>query len=270
MNINTSDLRLKKHTVSVNKAVLKKIQQSVNKKMTKLRAQGKLTKASLSIICLFAFGFMEAKAVTTFTESFDNNNANWGNTASEPATWVASGGADGGGYITTNRSFADIEAGSTISFRAHDEFFLPDKSGSSDGAFIGNWAADEVSTFNISVRHNSPAPVTFGARFSSPFNFPGGLAYVFKPVMPNTWTALEFGINPNNPGFVSFEGQTFDAVFSNIGHVQILTSVPDGFENNPAVFSFDVDSAGITVIPEPSSSLMLIAGSALLFLRRRR
>ena len=267
MNINTSDLRLKKHTVSVNKAVLKKIQQSVNKKMTKLRAQGKLTKASLSIICLFAFGFMEAKAVTTFTESFDNNNANWGNTASEPATWVANGGADGGGYITTNRSFAET---STTTFRAHNDFFFPDRAGSSDGAFIGNWSADQVSTFNISVRHNAPVPVTFGARFAGPFNFPGALGYVFKPVMPNTWTALEFGINPSNSGFVSFEGQTFDAEFSNIGHVQILTSVPDGFENNPAVFSFDVDSAGLTVIPEPSSSLMLIAGSALLFLRRRR
>ena len=271
MNINTSDLRLKKHTVSVNKAVLKKIQQSVNKKMTKLRAQGKLTKPSLSIICLFAFGFMEAKAVTTFTESFDNYNANWGNTASEPATWVANGGADGGGYITTNRSFADIEAGSTISFRAHDEFFLPDKAGSSDGAFIGNWAADEVSMFNVSVRHNAPAPVAFSARFASPFNFPGAIAVVFgAPVMPNTWTDIQFGIDPNNPAIVSYEGQSFDAVFSNIGHIQILTGVPDGFENNPALFTFDVDSAGINVIPEPSSSLMLIAGSALLFLRRRR
>ena len=86
--------------------------------------------------------------------------------------------------------------------------------------------------------------------------------------MPNTWTALEFGINPES--FVSFEGQTFDAVFSNIGKIQILARDPDGFDNNPAEFTFDVDSAGLTVIPEPSSSLLLIGGSALLFLRRRR
>ena len=181
------------------------------------------------------------------------------------------GGADGGGYISTTRSFADIEAGSTISFRAHDEFFLPDKAGSSDGAFIGNWAADQVSLLSDSVRHNSPAPVSFSARFASPFNFPGAIAVVFgPPVMPNTWTDIAFAIDPNNPAIVSYEGQNFDAVFSNIGHIQVLTGVPEGFENNPAPFTFDLDNPGITVIPEPSSSLMLIGGSALLFLRRRR
>ena len=96
MNLNTSDQRLKKKTVSVSNDVLKKLQRSVNKKINNLRAQGKLTKASLSIICLFALNLIEVKAVTTFTESFDNDNANWGNTASEPAIWVESGGADGG------------------------------------------------------------------------------------------------------------------------------------------------------------------------------
>ena len=266
MNLNTSDQRIKKHTVSISNDVLKKIQRSVNKKINNLRAQGKLTKAPLpTIICFFALSLFEVKAVTTFTESFDNDNANWGNTASEPATWVESGGADGGGYITTSRSFSEQ---STTTFRAHNDFFFPERAGSSDGAFIGNWTADQVATFNISVRHNAPVPVTFGARFAGPFNFPGALGYVFKPVMPNTWTALEFGINPDS--FVSFEGQTFDSVFSNVGKIQILASDPTGFDNNPAVFTFDVDSAGLTVIPEPSSSLLLIGGSALLFLRRRR
>ena len=272
MNLNTSDQRLKKHTVSISTDVLKKIQRSVNKKINNLRAQGKLTKASLpTIICLFALSLFEVQAVTTFTETFDNDNANWGDVNSNPIGWNASGGADGGGYISTTRSFADIEAGSTISFRAHDEFFLPDKAGSSDGAFIGNWAADQVSLFTASVRHNSPAPVSFSARFASPFNFPGAIAVVFgPPVMPNTWTDIAFAIDPNNPAIVSYEGQNFDAVFSNIGHIQVLTGVPEGFENNPAPFTFDLDNPGITVIPEPSSSLMLIGGSALLFLRRRR
>ena len=126
MNLNTSDQRLKKNTVSVSNDVLKKLQRSVNKKINNLRAQGKLTKASLSIICLFALNLIEVKAVTTFTETFDNDNANWGDVNSNPIGWNASGGADGGGYISTTRSFADIEAGSTISsvsythLRAHE------------------------------------------------------------------------------------------------------------------------------------------------------
>ena len=126
MNLNTSDQRLKKKTVSVSNDVLKKLQRSVNKKINNLRAQGKLTKASLpTIICLFALSLFEVQAVTTFTESFDNDNANWGNTASEPAIWVESGGADGGGYISTSRSFSEQ---STTTFRAHNDFsFLIDQ-----------------------------------------------------------------------------------------------------------------------------------------------
>ena len=46
MNLNTSDLRLKKKTVTVNTVLLKKLQQSLNKKMKTLRSKGKLTKAS--------------------------------------------------------------------------------------------------------------------------------------------------------------------------------------------------------------------------------
>ena len=42
MNLNTSDQRLKKHTVSISNDVLKKIQRSVNKKINNLRAQGKI------------------------------------------------------------------------------------------------------------------------------------------------------------------------------------------------------------------------------------
>ena len=127
MNLNTSDQRIKKHTVSISNDVLKKIQRSVNKKINNLRAQGKLNKASSLILCLFALSLFDANAVTTFTDSFDNDNSNWGNTASEPVTWVASGGADGGGYITTSRSFSEQ---STTTFRAHNDFFLPDRTAS--------------------------------------------------------------------------------------------------------------------------------------------
>ena len=111
MNLNTSDLRLKKQTAKVNTVLLKKLQQSLNKKMKTLRSERKLTKASFSILCLISLGLSESKAVTTFSEGFDNNNANWGNAASEPIGWKPSGGADGGGYITTNESFSDSGEG---------------------------------------------------------------------------------------------------------------------------------------------------------------
>ena len=42
-------------------------------------------------------------AVATFTESFNSDNALWDSaTRGVGATWVSSGGADGGGYITND------------------------------------------------------------------------------------------------------------------------------------------------------------------------
>ena len=73
MNINTSDLRLKKQTAKVNTVLLKKLQQSLNKNMKTLRSEGKLTKASFSILCLISLGRSESTAVTTVSEGFDNN-----------------------------------------------------------------------------------------------------------------------------------------------------------------------------------------------------
>lgn len=48
MNLDNSDLRIRKNTVSIKKVALRKIQHSLEKKMELLRAKGKLTKGSFS------------------------------------------------------------------------------------------------------------------------------------------------------------------------------------------------------------------------------
>jgi hypothetical protein len=48
MNLDNSDLRIRKHTVSIKKVALRKIQQSLEKKIEALRSKGKLTKGSFS------------------------------------------------------------------------------------------------------------------------------------------------------------------------------------------------------------------------------
>ena len=45
MNLDNSDLRIRKNTVSIKKVALRKIQNSLKKKMELLRAKGKLTLA---------------------------------------------------------------------------------------------------------------------------------------------------------------------------------------------------------------------------------
>ena len=208
----------------------------------------------------------QASAVTSFTETFDNDNSSWGDPTGSP------GGAEhnASGFVSTTGALADLGQG--VLFRGNGS------AGASGGAFSGNWIADGVGQFSVDVRHNSQVPLSFFARFASPFNFPGATAVRFQPVLANQWTTLTFNIADNPafgaPNFVTFEGSSFDAVFSNIGRVQVGVSIPDGFENNPAlangVFTFDMDNASVSVIPEPSGSLLAMAGGMLLMLRRRR
>ena len=111
-------------------------------------------------------------------------------------------------------------------------------------------------------------PLTFFARFADPNNFPGAIAVNFAPVFANTWTELSFSIDANNPQFVGFEGQTFESVFDNIGDIQIGVSVPDTFAGTTTPFTFDIDSATVTV-PEPSTSLLALLGLGFLARRKR-
>ncbi|MCP4952172.1 MAG: PEP-CTERM sorting domain-containing protein [Proteobacteria bacterium] len=270
MILNNSDLRLNRRHQGLKQDFLDQIQQNADRQISRLRALGKLKRhLATATAVTIATGILltgQASAVTSFTETFDADNADWGNQASAPVSH------DAAGFITTSGAFPDLGQG--VLFRGQDEFFLPDQNGSSGGAFNGNWIADGVSQLSVDVRHNAPVPLSFFTRFSTPFNFPGATAVRFVPVMPNQWTTLSFNIAPNPPfgapNFVTFEGSTFEDVFSNIGHVQIGASTPDGFDENPSVFTFDMDNASITVVPEPSGTLLAMAGGLLLMLRRRR
>ena len=90
----------------------------------------------------------------------------------------------------------------------------------------------------------------------------------FVPVFPNAWTTITIGIDPFNPQFISFEGQTFEAAFSNIGHLQVGVSVPEGFGGVDQSYTFDLDQ--VRVVPSGSAAgLFGIAGLAAARRRRR-
>jgi hypothetical protein len=206
-------------------------------------------------------------AAVPFTEDFAADASNWGdNSALNLLTHVASGGPDGGSYATTSQSLLDLADRSIVLFRAQDEF------NSSNHAFEGNWVAQNIGQFSAFVRHNAPLPLSFFTRFSAPNNFPGGTAVKFAPVLPNTWTELNFDINANNPEFVTYEGSNFNTVFSNVGHIQLGVSVPAALAANPTAFTFDIDKASIErAIPEPSTVIALImVGAACLASRACR
>lgn len=226
------------------------------------------TKAFAAFVtCALAASSVSAALTPPIVEDFEDGASGWTSNIFQGATAVASGGWDGGAYISTQYSPVGITPGSE-----EDTFAVTHRgeTGSSEGRFAGNWIADGVTEFSFWFRHNLPSPVNVFARFSPIQRFPGGVAVEFQPVFSNTWTEISFSIDPNSPNFVSFEGQpaavAFPSIFSNLSNIQIGFDVPAAFAGSPQNFTIDVDD--IRATPAPASAVALLG--ALGVARRRR
>ena len=82
------------------------------------------------------------------------------------------------------------------------------------------------------------------------------------------WTEVTFDVSPSSGQIVTFEGTSYNAVFSNIGHVQLGITIPAGFESNPISYTFDLDQVTIQT-PEPSALLLVGIALVPLFSSRR-
>jgi len=201
--------------------------------------------------------------IVPFTEEFTTDGANWRDNANAAVSWSGSGGPDDSAHVSAGFNFVASEANATpVILRGQNNF------GSSGNAFVGDWIADGVTSFAITVRHDANVPLNFFARFASPAAFPGAVAVNFTPVLPNTWTTLTFAIDGSNPQFINFEGSDFAGVFSNIGRVQVGVSVPASLAGVDAPFTFGLDRVG--VVPAPSTALLGLLGLGLAARGRRR
>ena len=209
-----------------------------------------------------------AGTVAPFTEDFEDGASNWLDAGFLPAGEVATGGVDNSAYITgqTGFEFAE-EDGFNVVFRGNTGFFPG--TDASDGAFNGDWISSGITNLSFSVRHDITGPVTFFARIAPNSNgapFPGAVAVAFQPVFAGQWTNISIDIDPNNPAFVSFEGSSFETVFSNVGFIQIGIATPNGLIGDPSLFAVDLDN--VSIIPAPAGLAILLPGLAAI--RRRR
>lgn len=209
-----------------------------------------------------------AAPIVPFTETFDTGANNWLSGDFLPPAAFATGGVGDSGYIQAQTGFQFSEAGAfNVTFRGNKGFFPG--TDASDGAFIGNWIDAGVTNLSFAVRHDIPVPVTFFVRvaadsFGAPF--PGAVGVAFQPVFTGQWTTLSFDISPDNPAFVSFEGSTFEAVFSNVGFIQIGVEAPEALLGDPSLYNIDLDN--VSIVPAPAALLALAPVFALG--RRRR
>jgi hypothetical protein len=193
-----------------------------------------------------------AGAVTVpFTEDFTSNASGWLNAVSAPLTWNATGGPDGGAYVST--TLGSLGGNGTIQFRANDS------ANASGDAFVGNWIASGVTTVSAQVIHDAPVPLTFFFRFAGA----GAMVGFAPPVAPNTWTTITVAISP---GSLTPAGGTFNGVFSNLLNLQVGVSAPAGQESVP--FTYGLDK--VAIVPEPATAGLVALGLVALGCARRR
>lgn len=200
-----------------------------------------------------------------FTETFDNSASNWVNS---PGTafldHVTDGGPNGAGdgYASGTFNFLNAAADDNVVIhRAQDEF------NASGNAFVGNYIESGIDFLTFDFRHNLPVPASVFTRITPPANFPGAIGVNFAPVLPNQWTTIAIPLTAGSPQFVSFEGATFESIFSNVGHIQFGVTVGDAFAGLDADFIFDIDN--VSIVPTPGT-FALLAATPLLAARRRR
>lgn len=202
-----------------------------------------------------------AGAVTIgFVEDFAVDASGWAGASLAPLTWVASGGPDGGSYVSFT-GLAINDPG-TIEFRTNGV-------AASGGNFAGSWLSPGVSVLSAQVLHDAPSPVNVFFRITTGSNSPAIIGIVPIPVLPNTWTQVSLVLYPSNPLIIP-EGppSLYNTVLSNVTNVQVGFAVPAALDGNTYTWGLDK----VQIVPEPATAGMLAGGLALLAAggRRRR
>ena len=217
------------------------------------------------IFGIFAYlgwvGSLYAVSVLPFTESFEVSGSGWVYGTSTLPAWAASGGVDGNGYISGSANVIGTGFG-TIVFRANDA------NNASGDAFVGNWLSAGVSTFSAYVRHHADVALNFYARFDAGAGRAGSSVNFL--VNPNTWTLLELPIANESTSFQSYGAAgmgltAFNTIFGGIQNVQIALSA----DTANAGKSVTVDLDGVSMVPEPAASALLVAAGAALLVSQR-
>lgn len=201
--------------------------------------------------------------IVGFQENFAADAANWRNSnGSATLAWSGTGGPSGGSYVTSTFNLGSTTTGGfpPIVIRAQQAY------GSSGGGYVGNWLAAGVTGVSFDFRHDLAEAVNVTGRFASAANFPGAAVVSFTPALPNTWTSIFIDLTASSPNFVSFEGSSYAAVFSNIANMQFGFTVPASMVGQNIDGHFDI--ANFSIVPAPAALAMLAL--AVPAARRRR
>lgn len=219
---------------------------------------------SLLISATLAFS-VQAAPTLQFEEDFEGGATDWVDVDRDPVTHYATGGQDGGAYISVTE---DIDTTGGGNFGGYTLFRCavlagPPAENCSSGGFVGNWYfTTGTQILRFWFRHNSAKSGGLQGivRVAIPGNQAGGPA-VFAAVPANTWTQLSVAIDPQYPAWdPSWGALLADAVkiFRNVGRLQPGFYVDPG---DPAYTEssviFDIDD--VQILGSPSVTAVVDA-----------
>jgi hypothetical protein len=203
-------------------------------------------------------------------EDFEGGAGDWVDVDRNAVTYNASGGQDGGAYISMT---GDIDTSSNGQFGGYVLFrcaVAPSQLPSQDcsnGAFVGDWYFTEgIQQLTFWIRHNSTKSGGWQPtiRVAVPGNQIGGSG-IFAAVPANTWSQVVLNIDPQDPAWDPNWGALYPnavQILRNIGRLQ------PGFYDDPANpdysesnVTFDIDdvqmlgSPSITVVVDQKGTL---------------
>lgn len=230
--------------------------------------------ARVVFVLIAATRLAGAAPVDAYTEEFATNHANWvyGPGAGLGfATWASNGGPGGSSHISASLDTASSSAGnSLVVFQGRLN------NNASNGEFVGSWLDGGIYRLSGWVRHNAPESLPFFARVTNTAGFPGVAIIDGTVVPPNTWTKLQYEINPGQIGVTvipetvppATDLSTYNAVFSNVGRVQFGFNVPSAMANSSTSYVYQLDQ--VSAVPEPTGLGLALAGLAFVLFGRQR
>ena len=211
------------------------------------------TRFFLVPLAIAAITIVPAQAlIVPFTEDFTTGASNWLNGSYATPTWSATGGVDGGGFISSSATMSGSGFGAAL-FRGNAS------SDASGDAFSGNWLTGGVSLFSTYIKHDALQALDVFARLDAGAG--AAASSVFFSVPANQWFQISIPIVDSPTSFQSYGSARtngFSTVFANIQNIQFFAAT-----NAPAgTYNFSLDK--VSSVPEPGIVGMLGFGAALL------
>ena len=218
------------------------------------------SKTIYSLLIAFALFAGQGQAATIALETFEGGANDWLSASSGAVDTNATGGHDGGAYI----SFSGDVATTTASFGSALVEFRCQSSAcqTSNADFMGDWLAQNVTSFSYWFKHDAAVSLEAYLRVGVVSGVGGGAGSAITGIemAPNTWYQITVDVAESSWD-PTFGGKTYNHIFTQVGKLQPGIFFPFGEVYSETDVTFSLDDVRLTAVPVPGAVWLM--GSAL-------